>query len=289
MPSPIRPPAVTLVLAASTSVQTGQAFGKGLFDAAGPAGVVALRLGLAAVVLLAVYRPPLPSRDRWPLLLCFGVAIAGMNLIYPALRYLPLGVASAIQLLGPLTVALLASRRRADMLLVLLAGLGVWLCHDPASGPIALPGVLLALASAAAMGTYLLLSRRAGTGTVDGSALAIAVTIAAALSLPFGIVHAGASLLRPELLLAGLGVAVLSAVLPYSFEFAALRRLPTGTVAVLICLEPAIAGIAGFVVLSERLGVAAWVGIGCIVLAAATITARASRADRTRAASTTRR
>lgn len=270
-----RPTAFLFVLAASVSVQTGQAFGKQLFGTVAPAGVVALRLGFAAIVLLAVHRPRLPSRDRLPLLFAFGAAIAGMNLIYPALRHLPLGVASAIQLLGPLTVAVLASRRRLDLALVLLAGVGVWLCREPGSGPIALTGMLLALASAASMGGYLMLSSRAGAGSVDGSALAVAVTVAALLAIPFGIGDSGATLLRPDVLMAGFGVALLSAVLPYSLEFAALRRLPAGVVGVLVCLEPAVAGLAGFVLLSEQLGLAAWLGIACIIVAAAGVTARA--------------
>lgn len=278
-PGRLRLPAFTLVLAASTTVQTGQAFGKDLFSALGPTGVMAVRVGFAAVVLLLVYRPALPPREQWPLLIGFGVAIAGMNLIYPALQYLPLGVGSAIQLLGPLTVALLTSRRRSDVCFVLLAGLGVWLCRDPAGGPVELVGVLLALASAAAMGGYLLLSRRATEVAVDGSALAIAVAVAAVLTVPFGAGHLGAVVSRPELLLAGLGVALLSAVVPYSLEFAALRRLPVGTVSTLVCLEPAIAGLAGYLLLSERLGLAAWVGIGCVVVAAAAITVRASTRD----------
>jgi inner membrane transporter RhtA len=275
----LAPPAVLLVLAASVSVQTGHAFGKQLFGAIGPGGVVTLRLGFAAVVLLAVYRPRLADH-RLPLLLAFGVAIAGMNLVYPALQYLPLGVASTIQLLGPLAVALLASRRRLDVLFVLLAAAGVWLCRDPAAGEVQLPGLLLAAASAVAMGGYLVLSRRAGASSVDGSALAVAVSVAALLSLPFGIADGGAALLQPGVLLAGLGVAVLSAVLPYSFEFAALRRLPAGVVGVLVCLEPAVAGVAGYLVLAERLGPAAWVGIGCVVAAAAGITARAAARDK---------
>lgn len=145
-------------------------------------------------------------------------------------------------MLGPLAVALLASRRRLD--LVLLAGAGVWLCREPASGPIEMPGVLLAVA------------------------------VAAAITLPFGIADSGAALLQPWVVLAGLGV--LSAVLPYSLEFAALRQLPAGVVGVLVCLEPAVAGLAGYVVLSEHLGPAAWAGIGCVVIAAASVAARAT-------------
>lgn len=262
-------PAPVLMLASVLSVQFGQAFGKGLFGSVGPWGVVALRLGFAALVLLAVSRPRVPRDPRRIALVAgFGTAIAGMNVIYPALAHLPLGVASGIQLLGPFTVAIVTSRRIADLAFACLAGVGVWLVHSPGGDALPLTGVLFAVVSAIAMGGYLLLSRRAGERSADGSLLALAVGFAAVFTIPAGLAENGAAMLRPHVLLAGAGVAVLSAVLPYSFELAALRTLQPRVVAVLACLEPAVAGVAGAVVLAEALPVAAWLGIGCIVTAA---------------------
>nr|WP_246256815.1 hypothetical protein [Amycolatopsis anabasis] len=191
-------PAPVFLLGSVVSIQFGQAFGKQLSAHTGPAGAIALRLGFAAVLLLVIHRPALPPWNRVPLVLGFGTAIAGMNLIYPALRFLPLAVASTIQLLGPLAVAIVTSRRFSDLCFGLLAVLGVWLCGNPFSAPLPLPGVAFALASAVSMGAYLLLSRRAGTGSVDGSALALAVAWAAVLTIPFGATEIGAAFGEPR-------------------------------------------------------------------------------------------
>ncbi|GAA1978702.1 EamA family transporter [Amycolatopsis minnesotensis] len=274
-------PAPVLMLASVLSVQFGQAFGKGLFGSVGPWGVVALRLGFAALVLLAVSRPALPRDPRRIALVAgFGTAIAGMNFVYPALAYLPLGVASGIQLLGPFTVAIVTSRRLADVGFACLAGLGVWLVHRPGGAALPVAGVLFAVVSAVAMGGYLLLSRRAGERSADGSLLALAVGFAAVLTVPAGLAENGAAMLQPHVLLAGAGVAILSAVLPYSLELAALRRLPPRVVAVLACLEPAVAGIAGVVVLAEAIPVPSWLGIGGIVTAAGLASTTSTSANR---------
>jgi threonine/homoserine efflux transporter RhtA len=276
------PPALLLVLGSVVSVQVGNAFGKQAFDLLEPAGVVTLRLGLAALVLLAVLRPRLPADARaLGLVVAFGTAIAGMNLVYPAMQHLPLGVATSLQLLGPLTVALAGSRQPRDVAWALLAAAGVLLFSGWAGGgPLPVAGVLLALGSGAAMGCYLLLSRRAGKA--DPGTLALAVTWAAAVSLPFGISASGADLLRPPVLAVGLLVAVLSAVLPYSLDIAALRRLPPRTVGVLVSLEPVVGALAGLVLLAEVLDPRQWVAVACITAASAGAVATTRRSIRDR-------
>jgi inner membrane transporter RhtA len=260
-------PAPLLVLASVLSVQVGQALGKRAFDLLEPAGVVTLRLGLAALVLIAVLRPRLPpDRRTRGLVVAFGTAIAGMNLVYPALHHLPLGVATSLQLLGPLTVALAGARRPAHAVWALLAGAGVFLING-GSGSLPLSGVLLALASGAAMGCYLLLSQRAGAAAPG--TLALAVAWAALVTLPFGVSASGAGLLHPSALAAGLLVAVVSAVLPYSLDLAALRRLPPRTVGVLQSLEPGVGALAGAVLLAELLDARQWVAIAFITAASA--------------------
>jgi inner membrane transporter RhtA len=261
--------APVLVLCSVLSVQTGQAIGKHLFDTVSPATVVALRLGMAAGLLLLVHRPTVPRRWReLRTVLGFGTAIAGMNLIYPALSYLPLGMATTLQLLGPITLALATSRRPLDLALAATAGVGVWLLHTPAGVDYPLVGILFALASGASMVAYLLLSKRAGTGTTNAAPLALALTWSAMLTLPFGITDSGTALLSPRVLLIGAVVAVLSAAVPYSLELAALRKLPPRTVGVLQTLEPASASLAGMVVLNEHLHALQWLAIGCVSAAA---------------------
>ncbi|MGW6023838.1 EamA family transporter [Streptomyces sp. NPDC055099] len=263
-------PAPALMLGSVLSLQFGQAFGRQLADAVGASGAVALRLGLAAVLLLLLYRPSLPrSRREAALVLGFGTAIAGMNLIYPALLLLPLGLASALQLLGPITLAVLTSRRVRDVGCAVLAGCGVFLFQVPRGSGFPLPGVFLALAAGASMAAYLLLSKKAGDRSAGGGPLALAVTWAAVLTLPLGVADQGADLFALPILLPAAVVAVLSAVIPYSLELAALRRLPVRTVSVLISLEPASAGLAGVLVLGEDLGVTQWVALGCVGAASA--------------------
>lgn len=265
---PVAVPAPLLILGSVVSVQVGQGFGKQMFGLVEPAGVVTLRLGLAALVLLAVWRPRLPTdRQSLGLVLAFGTAIAGMNIIYPAMQYLSLGVATSLQLLGPLIVALVASRCARDIAWTMLAGTGVLLFYNPEGTALPVIGVFLALASGGSMGLYLLLSRRAGARTANGSTLALAVTWAALISLPFGITEAGVKLVQPHVLLAGLGLALLSAVLPYSLDLAALRRLPPRVVGVLESLEPVVAALAGLLILSEYLTVTQWLAVSCITSA----------------------
>ncbi|WP_078897487.1 DMT family transporter [Streptomyces rimosus] len=280
---PLRPgpPAPVFVLGSVVSVQLGQALGKGLIGAVGgPWGVVALRLALAAAVLLLWWRPGLPpARGDRLLVLAFGTSIAGMNLVYPAMAYLPLGVAVTLQLLGPLTIALGSVRRWRDALWGVLAVAGILLFAAPgATGSLPAAGLAFALASAAAMGSYLLLSRRVGARLRGGGPLALAVAWAAVLTVPYGLVESGgARLVQPPTLAVALGVAALSAVVPYSLELTALRRLPVRVVGVLQSLEPVVAGLAGLLILREWLTAAQWTAIGCIAAASAGVIATGRR------------
>ncbi|MGW4399908.1 EamA family transporter [Amycolatopsis nivea] len=262
--------APALMVGSVLSVQFGQAFGKQLSEDVGASGVVALRLGLAAAVLLILYRPAVPrSWTERRVILGFGTAIAGMNLIYPALTFLPLGLASALQLLGPISLALFTSRHLRDVACAVLAGGGVWLFYTPRDVGFPLAGVALALASGACMAAYFLLSKRAGASSTGGGPLALALAWAAVLSVPLGVIDQGARLATPRVLLVGVVVAALSAVVPYSLELAALRRLPARTVGVLASLEPASAGLAGVLVLGEHLRAVQWAALACVGLASA--------------------
>lgn len=271
-------PAPLFVVTAALCTQSGQAVGKFLFGRIDPSGVLALRLGIAAAVLLVIFRPvrlPRTRRDR-TLVAGLGVAVAGMNLIYPALWYLPLGIAGTIQLLGPLSVALAGSRRLPDLLVVGAVAASLWLMRDPGAGALAWQGLVLAGLSAVAMAAYLLISR-ALASALGHSGLACGLVVAAGLGVPAGLSSNGLDMFRPSALLIGVVVALLSAVIPYSLEMAALTRLPASTVAVLLCLEPVVAAGAGLIVLDETLSVQRWAGIGGICAAAAAATVRGAR------------
>ncbi|PPK64695.1 inner membrane transporter RhtA [Actinokineospora auranticolor] len=263
------PPTVQ-VLIAIVSVQVGAAVAKQLFTAAGAAGAVTLRLGLAAVVFVLLWRPSLKlNRHALPVILGYGAVLGTMNLcFYLAIERIPLGIAVTVEFLGPLAVALVGSRRWLDGLWALLAAAGVVLLSQT-GGDADLVGLLFALAAGACWAFYILLGAALGSRTTDGSGLALASVVAAALVVPFGVADAGTTLLEPSVLVAGLGVALMSSVVPYSLELKALRSLPPRVFGVLMSLEPAVAALAGLVVLGEALRPTQWVAICCVVAASA--------------------
>jgi inner membrane transporter RhtA len=264
-------PAPLLVIAAVTSVQIGAALAKSLFDRLGPAGVFSLRLVFGAALMLALWRPRIRSRSRADLLLVgtFGLTLAAMNLsFYEALARAPLGIAVTLEFVGPLAVAVAGSRRRSHFAWIALAAAGILLLAPWGGGTALRPlGALFALLAGGFWALYILLSVRVGRAYAGGSGLAIAMSVAALLALPVGIAGAGSRLLVPELLAAGLGLALLSSALPWSLELEALRRLPTRVFGVLMSLEPAVAAVSGFVFLGERLQTRALVAIVLVVLA----------------------
>lgn len=260
-----------LVLLAIFSVQLGAGFAKQLFTALPPSAVVFLRIAMGALIIGAVARPKLRGmgwRD-WAVGIGFGVTLALMNLtFYEALARLPMGVAVAIEFLGPLGVAVAASRRRLDLVWVGLAGTGVVLLAPwGESASASWVGIAFALAAGACWAAYILLSAAAGSRFPGTTGLAFAMVVSAVVVAPVGVVSGGADLLRPELLLIGLGVGLLSSVIPYSLELNALRRMPKHVFGILMSLEPAAAALIGVLVLSEVLHVQQWVAVVCIVAA----------------------
>ena len=282
-------PPVALVLTGITSIQFGAALAATLFDQAGPAGTSAIRLTFAALVLLAIWRPWRRRHDAPALRLValFGLTLGAMNLtFYEALDRIPLGVAVTIEFLGPITVATVLSRRRLDLLWVALATFGIVLLAAPwqQGGGLDGVGVAFALIAAVFWGLYILLAQRAGRFFDGGEGLSIAMVWAAAIPLVPGVAQAGGDLLDPGLLAAGFGVALLSSVIPYSLETEALRRMPANVFGVLMSLEPAVAALAGLLVLSQSLGARELVAIAFVVVASIGVT-RGSTTPATAAAS----
>jgi inner membrane transporter RhtA len=249
--------------------QLGAAIAKGLFDSVGPAGAVFLRVGFAALILLAMWRPRLGRRalSDYALAIVFGLALAGMNFaFYSALERIPLGVAMTLEFAGPLGIALAASRRRLDLLWGVLAVAGI-LVLSPIGGAVDPLGAGLALLGGAFWAAYILLSARIGRAIPGGSGLAMAMAVTAGVTLPFGIAAGERVAADPWVLLTALAVAMLSSVIPFSLELEALRRMPVRVFGVLMSLEPAIAAIVGLVVLGETLGVREVAAIGLVVIA----------------------
>jgi inner membrane transporter RhtA len=270
--APPRVPPVILVIGAISSVQVGAALAKTLFDEIGPGGTVFVRVLFAALVLALIWRPRVAGLGRGEILLAvlFGLTLAGMNLaFYSALDRIPLGITVTLEFVGPLGVAVAGSRGALDLLWVGLAAAGILLLSDFGSGDLDRVGVALALLAGCLWASYILLSARVGRVFPGGSGLALAMILAAVLLVPVGVADAGADLLVPWILAAGAAVAVLSSALPYSLELEALRRMPPGVFGVLMSLEPAVAALAGFVLLGEDLVPRELVAILLVVAASA--------------------
>jgi inner membrane transporter RhtA len=275
-------PAPLLVIGAVASVQIGAAVAKDLFPDAGPGGAVFVRIGIAALLLLAVARPRLLGRPRGDLALAlvFGLVLAAMNAtFYYALDRIPLGVAVTIEFVGPLAVAIGGSRRILDMLWVALAAIGVVLLTGGAGGHADALGVLLALVAGAFWAAYILLSQRVGKVFPAADGLALAMAAGTVALVPVGVISAGDRLLNGSVLWRGLVVALLSSALPYSLELYALRRLRASVFGVLMSVEPAFAAASGLVFLGEHLRVVEWIAIGCVVVASVGATRRTPDED----------
>jgi inner membrane transporter RhtA len=264
--------AVALVLGGVVSVQSGAAIAFTLFDDVGPTGAVLLRVGLAALILVGIWRPAVRGLDEMQLrhVVMFGAVLAGMNLsFYEALDRIPLGIAVTLEFVGPLGVAVFGSRRPRDLVWVALAAAGIVLLAPASGGDIDALGVGLALLAGTFWAGYIVLAARIGRSFEGGAGLALAMVVGTVLLIPWGIGGAVDAFGDWELLAAGLGAALLSSAIPYSLELEALRRLPQGTFGVLMSLEPAVAATVGFVGLGQGLSATDIVAIGLVVVASA--------------------
>jgi inner membrane transporter RhtA len=271
---PLRRALPYLALAGSiTSFCVGTSFGKQLFPLVGAPGTVAYRVGFSALILLLCFRPwrrPLARTDLFATMR-YGAALGLMNFcFYMALRTIPLGLAIAIEFLGPLTVALIHSRRIAHFATVGLAALGLLLLLPlrPTQHALDPVGISFALGAGLFWGLYILLGKRT-SHVPGGQAVAIGMATAALIVAPIGILDAGGVLLTPGLMVMGLATALLSSAIPYSLEMIALKEIPANRFGVLLSVEPAAGALAGAVLLGEHLTPAQWLAIGLVVTASA--------------------
>lgn len=240
-----------------------------MFDDAGPLGMVTMRLVFSALVLLLIARPSLRrSRAQWRAICLFGVALAGMNgMFYMALQTLPLGVTVTIEVLGPLTLSIIAAKRASAWLWAGIAFLGVLALGGGGWERLDLGGVLWALGAAVGWACYILASAKVGRDVAGLDGLALAMTVGALLVLPLGIIFAGPALMRPDILAIGLAVALLSSTIPYALELVALRTLSASVFAILMALGPATASAAGWIVLGQSLSLLEMAGIALVIIA----------------------
>jgi inner membrane transporter RhtA len=251
-------------------VQFGGALAVMLMPRAGALGVVALRLLVAAVVLLLVCRPRLRghSRTDWGTVVVFGITMAAMNgLFYQAVARIPLGLAVTLEVLGPLALSVLASRRAINVVWAALALAGVFLLGGGGFSSLDPTGAAFALGAGAMWAAYIIFSARTGRRFPQADGLALAMAVGAVLFLPLGMAESGAKLVDPVTLGLGAAVALLSSVLPYTLELLALRRLPASSFAILMSLEPAIAATAGFLLLDQALTTVEAAAIALVIAA----------------------
>jgi inner membrane transporter RhtA len=274
----LRTSGIPLVVVAIASLQFGAAIAGTIFDEIGPAATSLLRSLFAAAVLLAIWRPSLrghPARDI-RLVIVFGLVLGAMNLcIYESFARIPLGIAVTIEFAGPLGVAVALSRRRLDLAAAALAAVGIVLLADPGGGAVDAVGVALALVAGACWAVYILVAQAASKVFDGGRGLAIAMAVAVLVPLVPGIAGGGADLLDPRFLAIGCAVALMSSVLPYSLETEALRRLPANVFGVLMSIEPAMAAIAGWLILDQGLRARDVLAIA-LVTAASVVVVRAA-------------
>lgn len=275
------------LVASLVSQNFGNAFAKSLFPLVGPGGVAALRVGFSALLLLLFFRP-WRYRLRWTdcvNLLFFGASLGIMNLtIYMAFSRIPIGVAVAIEITGPLLLAIFASRKALDFLWVGLAVSGLLLLFPIEADVETLDpvGVLFAMAASVGWALYIVFGKRVSS-LQNAQAVGWGMLIASFVAVPFGAVQTGAALLEPSILAAGLLAAILCSTIPYSLEIIALRNLPKRVFSLLVSMAPAIGAIAAWIMLDETLGLFQWLALFLIIAASAGCAMAASRSERNRA------
>jgi inner membrane transporter RhtA len=288
-------PPSALVVTGILSVQLGAGLAGRMFGEVGPAVMTGLRLWTGAALMAALGARGLATsvrdlaRERaWrdsAVVLAFGVTLGVMNFsIYQSFARIPLGIAVTIEFLGPLAVAVASSRRLIDLAWVALAGAGVALLSDgwtslsvhhggsqAAAAGVAVTGVAFALVAAAGWAAYILLSAATGRRFRGSSGLTMAMVVAAVVVTPAAVASPAGhgSVLQAGVLGTGIAVGLLSSVIPYRLELEALRRVPAGIFGIWMSLEPAIAALAGLVLLGEALAPREWAAVGCVMLACA--------------------
>ena len=249
-------PPIPAVLFAIISVQSGAAIAKSLFPVIGATGTASLRIGISALLLLAVYRPNLfhITPKQWKIVIPYGLSLGAMNLIfYLAIERIPIGLAVTLEFIGPLLVAVFGSKRFIDYLWVLLAAAGIVLIAPWTNNGIDLLGVIFALLAGALWAAYIVLGGKISKIMKSGEAVATGMLFASLLIVPFGIIGNGLNNLTPTFLSLGVALALLSSAIPFTLEMKALGQLPARTFSILMSLEPAAASICAFLFLQEHL------------------------------------
>ena len=263
--------AILCILLAMITIQSGASLAKQLFPIVGPEGTTALRLGFSAAILCLIFKPwrhfPVASQ-RLPILI-YGLSLGGMNILfYYAIERIPLGIGVALEFTGPLAVALFSSRRKRDLFWVACAITGILLLLPDMKGQESLDpiGVILALAAGACWAGYILFGKKTGSQSSGGATVAMGMTISAIVLVPYGGISQSAAFTW-DIIPLGIAIAVLSSALPYTLEMITLRNMSPQGFSIMMSLEPAIAALAGLVILGELLSIWQWLAILLVIIA----------------------
>jgi inner membrane transporter RhtA len=273
-------PPLPAVLVAILSVQGGAALAKGLFPVIGSTGTVGLRIGISAVILLAAFRPRLHrlTAAQWRVVVPYGVVLGVMSLVfYESISRIPLGLAVTVEFIGPLSVAVFGSRRRIDVMWVVLAGAGIALITPWTAGSGVDPiGIAFAFAAGVGWALYIVLGKRLSQRLSGGAAVSSGMLVAAIVAVPFAAAAGGFAHVTAGRFATAVGVALLSSVVPFTLEMVALKALPARTFGILMSLEPAAAALVGLAFLREVLSATQWIAIALVIAASAgsTLTSR---------------
>lgn len=267
-----------LVLLSIVAIQVGAALAIHLFPIIGANGTVAMRIIISALLLGIAARSGVRTLlhtfiRHWQLLTVFGLCVAVMNLFfYQSIARIPLGAAVAFEFIGPLGVAAFTSRRMSHFGWIALAAVGIVLLSPLAGLNLDPLGIFFALIAGAGWGLFIILAGRVGTRIPGNDGLAIGMAVAALTMIPFAAPIVTELFLNPIILLAAIGVALLSTTIPFTMEFEALKRLSPRNYGILVSLEPAVAALVGAWLLEERIGLQGMIAVTCVVIAAIGIT-----------------
>lgn len=272
--------APALMLAQIVSLQAGSAVAKDAYGTVGPTALAGMRLFFSAAILWVLVRPRLRevTAVQWRAAISLGLVLAAMNVAYfQAISLLPIGVAATLELLGPLTLSIVLSRRLEHLAVALLALAGVLLLATPGAS-LSAAGLLLGGAAALCRAGYVVLSQRVGRLFPDWTGLTLALACGACVLTPVTAVTDGGTVAaHPAVLGTGLMVALLSSLIPYSLDMTVLRRIDVRAFGVLLALSPAVAAGVGFVLLHEQLTARQLCAMALVVLAGAWSVRRAAQ------------
>ncbi|SOD14826.1 EamA family transporter [Pedobacter xixiisoli] len=262
-------PPIPAVLLAITSVQGGAAIAKGMFPLLGATATVTLRIGLSAIILLLAYRPNFKkiTATQWKLVSLYGISLGSMNLtFYLSLSRIPLGLAVTLEFIGPLILAIAASKKATDLIWAVMAAAGIALIA-PWSGEsnVDMIGALLSLVAGGFWALYIIMGGKVSKAMDSGAAVSVGMLIASCVVLPFAFADGHLFDVTPKLLAMGLAIALLSSAIPFTLEMNALKHIPAKTFSILMSLEPAAAAICGLFFLHEYLSFNEWAAIALVV------------------------